>query len=138
MTFGEKLKTMRFEAGLSQGQLAQELGFERKTINNYETGRTLPPFNMLRKVAEYFNVPVDGLVTNQDEIVADAYEKGGRKDARELSELVEQVCGMFSGGSVSDVDRDAAMNAISKVYWMAKEENKKYTPHKYRVERQTT
>lgn len=48
-------------------------------------------------------------------------------------ELVEQMGGMVSaGGEMSREDIDGVMKALQDLYWKAKEDNKKYTPKKYR------
>ena len=47
-------------------------------------------------------------------------------------ELVEQMGGMFAGGEMSEEDIDGVMRALQDLYWKAKEDNKKYTPKKYR------
>ena len=39
---------------------------------------------------------------------------------------------MFAGGELSEQDKDAVMLALQKAYWACKEDNKKYTPKKYR------
>lgn len=43
-----------------------------------------------------------------------------------------QIGGMYAGGELSEDDLDAVMKAMQKLYWDAKEDNKKYTPKKYR------
>ena len=34
--------------------------------------------------------------------------------------------------SIIDQDREAVMRSLEKAYWLAKEDNQKYTPKKYR------
>ena len=62
----------------------------------------------------------------------EAAEKGGAKSAREMAKLVDEVVGMFAGGTLPKEDRDAYMAAISKAYFESTQENKKYTPKKHR------
>ncbi|MCL2351855.1 MAG: helix-turn-helix domain-containing protein [Firmicutes bacterium] len=133
MAFGDKFKAMRNNAGISQEQLAGILGVTKRTIINYETNQTLPPTDLLSKIARYFGVSIDSLVSEQEEFVALAYERGGGRGASEAEALVAQVSGLFAGGRLSDEDKDAVMRAIQNAYWVAKEESKrKYTPKKYR------
>lgn len=65
-------------------------------------------------------------------LIVEAEKKGGAKSARDVKALVDEVIGMFAGGSLPQEDKDAYMNAISRAYFESKEENKKYTPKKYR------
>ena len=50
------------------------------------------------------------------------------------SSAIAELAGMFAGGELSDADKDAVMLALQKAYWDCKEDNKKYTPKKYRNE----
>lgn len=131
--FNEKLKVVRMQAGISQEKLAAEFGVTKRTIINYESGQTIPPIDMLPKIAKYFGVSIESLITEEEEFVAKAYSHGGSKGAREAEELVNEVSGLFAGGRLSDDDKDAVMKAIQNAYWIAKEESKrKYTPKKHR------
>ncbi|HGA0722895.1 TPA: XRE family transcriptional regulator, partial [Streptococcus agalactiae] len=38
----------------------------------------------------------------------------------------EGLSSLFAGGEISDEDKDAAFEAITRAYWEAKRENKKY------------
>lgn len=49
------VRTLRQSHGLSQGQLAQELGVSRQTINAIETGRYMPSLPLAFAVARFFN-----------------------------------------------------------------------------------
>jgi len=44
MLFGERLKTLREAAGLSQASLARESGVSVGSVRGYEQGRGLPSF----------------------------------------------------------------------------------------------
>ena len=131
MEFGHRLKELRCASGFSQQLLADKSGLTARTIQNYESGKH-PPKNMeqVKKLSTALSVSVSELLGEDDIIVLDAGEKGGEKAARDMRVLVSRVSAMFAGGSLSETDRDAAMRAISDAYWMAKEENKKYTPKK--------
>jgi transcriptional regulator with XRE-family HTH domain len=133
MTFAEKLKAVRMQAGISQVKLSAELGVTKRTLINYENGKTLPPIDVLPKIAKFFGVSIESLITEEEEFVAAAQEQGGSKSAREAEALVNEVSGLFAGGRLSDDDKDAVMRAIQNAYWIAKEESKrKYTPKKYK------
>jgi len=60
--FAERLKTLRDEAGISQGQLGEELGISRGSISFYEnTDRTADAVT-LAKLSRHFNVSADWLL----------------------------------------------------------------------------
>ncbi|MDR0288225.1 MAG: helix-turn-helix domain-containing protein [Clostridiales bacterium] len=133
MTFSEKFKAARMQAGISQEKLSAELGISKRTIINYENGQTFPSSDKLPLIAKYFGIRIENLISDDEEFVASAYEQGGSKSAREAKTLVNEVSGLFAGGMLSEDDMDAAMKAIQNAYWIAKEESRrKYTPKKYR------
>jgi transcriptional regulator with XRE-family HTH domain len=134
MTFGRKLKAARMQAGLSQEKLATELGISKRTVINYENGANLPTSDKLPLIAKYFGVSIEELISEQQEFVAAAYEKGGSRSARQAAALVDEVSGLFAGGKLSDEEKDTVMRAIQNAYWIAKEEGKrKFTPKKHRA-----
>ena len=132
MKFNERLKSIREEKGLTQQQLSDRSGVSVRTIQNYESGSYSPRFGIVDKLAEALEVTSPELLGQSGMLVAEAADKGGSKNAREMSKLVEEVVGMFAGGTLPKEDRDAYMAAISKAYFESNEENKKYTPKKHR------
>ena len=103
-----------------------------RMIQRYEAGRSRPRWDAAEKIAQTLEVPVADLLGQSGMLVAEAAEKDGGRSARDMSKLVDEVIGMFAGGSLPQEDKDAYMNAISRAYFESKEENKKYTPKKYR------
>ena len=55
------MAAFRVAKGLSQAQLAEELGMTRDRIAYYERASINPSFEVIQKVAEYFNVSVGEL-----------------------------------------------------------------------------
>ena len=52
------LKRARMAKGLSQIELAKELGLTNQTIMNIETAKHTPSFKSMRKIANYFGKPL--------------------------------------------------------------------------------
>lgn len=132
MAFGEKLKALRMQAGLSQESLSASIGVTKRTIIKYEAGQTLPPSDLLPKISKFFGVTIDSLMTEAEEFVSQVYAEKGNRDAKYAMSLVDELGGMFAGGRLSEADKDAVMKSIQNSYWTAKEESKKYTPKKFR------
>ncbi|WP_271629798.1 helix-turn-helix domain-containing protein [Caldicellulosiruptor sp. DIB 104C] len=59
--FGKRLKELREERGLTQAELAKELGISVQNLSYYENGRE-PKYELLIKIADYFGVTVDYLI----------------------------------------------------------------------------
>lgn len=62
MTFGEKLKKARTEAGYSQEQLAEKLCVSRSAVAKWETDKGMPDIGNLKTTAQLLNVSIDYLL----------------------------------------------------------------------------
>ena len=62
MNFGEKLKLLRFEKGLTQDDLGYILDVTKSCISCYESGTRKPSVEMLISLSIYFKVSIDYLV----------------------------------------------------------------------------
>ena len=69
MDFGEKLKALRTERGLTQEQLAARLYVSRTAVSKWETGGGSPNLDSLQAVARLFDVSVDDLLSTDELIV---------------------------------------------------------------------
>ena len=59
--FGEKLRALRTDKSLSQEQLAKRLSITKSMISAYENSVRLPSYDVLTKIALFFNVSIDYL-----------------------------------------------------------------------------
>lgn len=65
--FGERLKALRKEFGLTQAELADIIGVERSSIGKYEgNNKIIPSDSVKQRIAEYFHVSVDYLLGLSD------------------------------------------------------------------------
>ncbi len=78
-----RLRAAREQAGLSQGQVAKLLDFQRPTISEIEAGRRKTSAEELARFAEIYDVSLDWLV-NETAAVADPKVELA---ARELGKL---------------------------------------------------
>ena len=65
--FGENLKTLRKNKGVTQEELAARLNVVRQTVSKWEKGQSVPDAEMLSKLAEIFEVPVSQLLGSRIE-----------------------------------------------------------------------
>ena len=62
MTFGEKLKNARKNAGLSQEQLAEKLCVSRAAVAKWETDKGLPDIMNLKAISRLLDISIDALL----------------------------------------------------------------------------
>ena len=68
MTFGEKLREARKEAGLSQEQFAQKLSVSRSAVAKWESDKGMPDVNNLKAMAQLLDVSVDYLLDEGEKL----------------------------------------------------------------------
>ena len=56
------------QAGISPSKAAQEMGIAKSTVSVWKNRGTTPQAEQLQKIAEYFNVTTDYLLTGDDKI----------------------------------------------------------------------
>ncbi len=61
-----RIKQLREKRGLIQERLASELGITQQMLSKYERNITLIKVDILKKIAEYFNVTTDYLLGISD------------------------------------------------------------------------
>ena len=93
MTFGEKLKKLRNESGLTQDELAERLYVTRTAISKWETNKGYPNIESLKAIASFFSITVDDLLSS-DEIltIADEEQKQARKRFIDLIFGLLDIC----------------------------------------------
>lgn len=134
MKFNERLKELREKNNLTQEQLAKISGVSSRMIQRYEYGTSRPRLDAAEKIAKALNVSTDELLGNADMLIAQANKKYGARGAKQAKQLTDEVTGLFAGGDMAEEDMDLMMKAIQDAYWIAKQNNKKFTPKKHRSE----
>ncbi|UMY65882.1 MULTISPECIES: helix-turn-helix domain-containing protein [unclassified Flavobacterium] len=61
--FSDNLRHLRLGRSFSQQKLANDLIITRERLAKYEEGRSEPPFEILRRIALFFNVSIDLLLS---------------------------------------------------------------------------
>ena len=62
LAFADRITKLRVNKGLSQQQLAQQLGVKRSVVSYYESGDRLPSMDVLIEMSRVFNVSTDYLL----------------------------------------------------------------------------
>lgn len=62
MSVGEQIKKCRNKIKISQKELGEKLGVSQAMIAQYESGKRLPKFETIQKIAKVLNVPANVLM----------------------------------------------------------------------------
>jgi transcriptional regulator with XRE-family HTH domain len=106
MNFGQKLRRLRIEKGLTQQELAERLGYKSNNyVSDVENGHSIPSRGKLRKIARALDVPFKML---EDMLLESKLEALGIKEP-ELLSLFKDI------PSLPEKDKRAIINAYLKV-----------------------
>lgn len=83
MRFEEKIVELRKAKGLSQEELAEQLGVSRQAVSRWELGNTLPDITNLVQLCELFGVSADFLIREE----ADKDSKKSLQNTKTLARL---------------------------------------------------
>ena len=67
MTLGQRLQNARKEAGLSQEELAEQLGVSRQAVSKWENDSGYPEMEKMIRLSQIYQVSLDYLVGNEQE-----------------------------------------------------------------------
>lgn len=73
-TFGQRLKSLRNDRGISQNELSKYIGVSKSSVNMYERDEREPGFETLEAIADFFNVNMDYLLGRGSRIGISASE----------------------------------------------------------------
>lgn len=82
---GARISTLRGERGLTQAELAAELGVSQQTVNSFERGRRRVPVSALPTLARTLHVSIEELVSDGEKA------RSKRGPAPRLQQQLEQI-----------------------------------------------
>lgn len=138
---GIKLRELRLKSNKTQQEVANILCINRVTYTQYESNKRSPQPDMLKKIADLFNVSLDELLgrtiansTTQDKLSPRDEQQIANDLEKMLADLDNQNSLAAMGGTVEDEeDRELLKASLLTSMRLAKKlAKKKYTPKKYR------
>ena len=125
MKFGEKVRDLRKKHSLTQDELAQCLGINKRTIIGWERdGRYPRSIEMLEKMADIFHVPLTYLQPDQSLFIERAAEAYGKKGKIEAQHLAFELTELFASGELTPQDMDGIMYEMHKAYFKYREQKR--------------
>ncbi len=114
----------------TQVDLINDLGINKSAISTWCNGTRLPRMDKVDMLAKYFNINRSDLIEEKKLSIRD------RKEITEIlsntEELLKQEGLMFDGEPASPESIESILSAMKIGMEMAKQNNKKYTPRKYK------
>jgi len=101
-----RIKELRLQNGMTQRDLADRLHTQQNSVSYYETGKRLPSLDIVKRVADIFETPVDyvlGATNNSkrlslsEQTLLENFRKLGAGDAHELILRAKELADAGSG-----------------------------------------
>ena len=133
---------LRDERKVKDADVVKETGITKSTFSDWKNGRSKPKQEKLQKIADYFGVTVDYLMTGKEEPKETAPELTAR-DERDIAKDLDNIMRKLSSGEdgpaaydgqeldpeAAELFRDELEIALRRLKLINKE---KYTPKKYK------
>ena len=136
--FYDLFKALCDKKGVSVSRACLDMGLSRSIAAKWKNTKTNPSAEVLPKIANYFGVTVDYLLTGEQKENAPALTKKDERDiARDLERIMNDLENrgdlMFDGVPMTQESIDSLRSAMKLGLEAVKLRNKEtYTPKKYR------
>jgi len=95
MDFGKSFKFYRQKAGLTQKEAATKIGVKDYQLGNYETNRSQPSLEILKKMSKVYLVSIDKMLGNN--ALANKFaNENGEDDYVDMEELLRNLNNVVS------------------------------------------
>lgn len=127
------------EHGVTAYRVAKETGVTTATLTNWKKGKYTPKQDKLQKIADYFGVTIDYLMTGTDDSTKEPTQLNAR-DERDISRRLEQTLSdlegqqgalMFDGAPLDDETKELLKASLEHSIRVAKINAKKFTNKRY-------
>lgn len=132
---------LRDERNLKDADIVRETGITKSTFSDWKSGRSKPKNEKLQKIADYFDVSIDYLMTGKDTSEPREPQLNAR-DERDIAKRLEETLAdlensqealMFSGEPLDEQTKELLKASLENSLKIAKINAKqKFTPKKYR------
>ncbi|MCP1460299.1 helix-turn-helix domain-containing protein [Bacillus amyloliquefaciens] len=127
---GKRITSLRKQARLTQEGLAKELNITRSALSQYELGTREPNYDLLIKIADYFDVSIDFLLRGENK---ETQDKIFNEEARRILEDPDTLIAA-ADGKITDSILKAAQKIIAQQLEAGRKpgdiRNNKYKPDK--------
>lgn len=127
--------------GLTAYKVSKATGIAGSTFSDWKNGRSNPKQDKLQKIADYFGVSLEYLMTGKEDAVKEKAPELTARDERDIAKDLDRIMGeirkgddgplYYNGVEIDNASLSLLQNAIEYALRETKKENKvKYNPNK--------
>ena len=114
-TFGTRMKELRTSRNLKQDEMANILGIAPSTVGAYERNTREPTFELVVKMADYFNVSLDYMFCRTDD--KRTLDEALKDNSYDLKEFLRNNYVLFNGNELSLEDKQRILDVLLGLFW---------------------
>lgn len=138
---GDKIKKLRKSQNLTQEQLCKQIGIAQSTLGMIESNKREAGKKTLIKIADFFNVTVDYLLSNDTKPIQEnnsdsidfnipneyknQYKVTPRDKKQYLEEMKKANEAFFMDDELNEEAKKEMLDLMSELFWEAKTMNKR-------------
>ena len=110
------LKELRYEKGITQEQLAEQLNVSNRSVSRWETGSTLPDISLLVELAEFYEVDIKEIIDGErkSEIM--------KKEEKEIAEKMSDYATLEKETMIKEIRKLSLIGVISLIIYFLMQE----------------
>jgi transcriptional regulator with XRE-family HTH domain len=119
MSLGSRIRNRRKQLGLSQQQVAEQLGMGRSNFGHIENDRVIPSSTDLEKIADILTTTPNTLLGMQIELLTQSVSSRDIADLKKILEEGQPI--LFDGAPIVGEKRQRVIDILSGLFWETKE-----------------
>lgn len=117
MELGKKIRQLRFKAGLTQEQLAEQLGVGPQAVSKWENAVAMPDIGLLPMISEVFGVSIDELFDLSAEQRLNRIENRIEREEELPQDVFWEYEEFLKGQLSAEKDKKRATGLLAYLYW---------------------
>ena len=138
-TIGDKVRALRLSKKITVSALSRATGLTDRTIRYIESNERKPSIDAIKKLSAALGVASNFFMEDilfQEEMDKEAFleqasKKYGSKGKAQAAAILDQTQTLYSGGELTDEDKEMFRNEMMAIFWDSKEKARKFTPKKF-------
>lgn len=128
----DNFERLLIQNNLKPADVARGTGLTTSFFSEWKKGKTTPKVDKLKKIADFFNVPIEYFLTGENSL-SNRDERDIEKRLAETLNQIESEDGLMFNGEILDDDTKRLLEiSLRSTLESAKIAAKKFTPNKFK------
>ena len=102
----KKYVQLRDSLGVTDYRVASDTGIPKSTFSDWKNGRSTPKQDKLQKIADYFGVSLEYLMTGKEAVVKEKAPELTARDERDIAKDLDSIMNKLTSGEAGPASYD--------------------------------